>query len=119
MSERSDKVFLRHMLEEAAFVRQQCGEQSYDGFRKDAVLRRAVVRSLEVIGEATKNLSTDLRRRHPHVDWKRMAGLRDVLIHQYFGVDWKTVWNVATEKVPALEAQLHDILEKEHKVSGP
>jgi uncharacterized protein with HEPN domain len=69
------------------------------------------VRSIEVIGEATKNLSTEFREQHPDIEWRAMAGMRDQLIHGYFGVDYEIVWDVATEKAPKLREAVNRILE--------
>jgi uncharacterized protein with HEPN domain len=71
------------------------------------------VRSIEVIGQATKNLSTKIRDRYPEVDWRAMAGMRDQLIHGYFGVDYEIVWEVATEKASELREQIDTILKQE------
>nr|WP_279354746.1 HepT-like ribonuclease domain-containing protein [Salinibacter sp.] len=74
-------------------------------------MERAFVRSIEVIGEATKNLSTEFREQHPDIEWRAMAGMRDQLIHGYFGVDYEIVWDVATEKAPKLREAVNRILE--------
>ncbi len=71
------------------------------------------MRSIEVIGEATKNLSTDIRDRYSKVNWRAMAGMRDRLIHGYFGVDYEIVWEVATEKAPELQDKIDTILGQE------
>jgi len=84
-----------------------------DEFSSDETLKRAFMRSIEVIGEATKNLSADLRERHPDVEWRAMAGMRDQLIHGYFGVDYEIVWEVATEKAPELKDAIRAILNEE------
>lgn len=71
-----------------------------------------MIRSLEIIGEATKKLPQDFKSEHSHVEWKKMAGTRDVLIHDYFGVDWEIVWNVITTKLPQLKEDIENILKE-------
>ncbi len=74
-------------------------------------MQRAFLRSLEVIGEAVKNLSEDLRGEQPEIEWKKIAGLRDRLIHHYFEVDWEIVWDVVTVRLPSLEEKLVAIID--------
>ncbi len=104
--------FLQHILDEVNYVLTHTEELTEEAFIKDETLTRAVIRSLEVIGEATKKLPQDFKTEHPHVEWKKMAGTRDVLIHDYFGVDWEIVWNVITTKLPQLKEDIENILKE-------
>jgi uncharacterized protein with HEPN domain len=83
----------------------------YDSFMSATHWQDAVIRQLEVLGEATKRLSDELRARHDEVEWRRIAGLRDVLIHDYMGVDLEAVWEVTQQHVPVLKDQLSLILD--------
>jgi len=84
-----------------------------DAFLKDDTLRRAFVRSIEVIGEATKLLPVEFREKYPSIDWRAMAGMRDRLIHGYFGIDYEIVWDVVTTKIPSLRQQIQIIIKQE------
>jgi uncharacterized protein with HEPN domain len=103
--------YLHHILVEADYLVGQSAGLSYDVFAADPTLRRAFVRSLEIIGEAAKHVSEDFRAQHPAVEWRAMAGMRDRLIHDYFGVDFELVWDVVHGRVPQLRAQIAAILE--------
>ena len=82
---------------------------TFDLFSTDKRCSNAVIRSLEVPGEAAKHISADFRQEHPGIPWSQMAGMRDVLIHDYMGVDLKTVWKVAVERLPDLAAKMQAI----------
>ncbi len=84
---------------------------SYDAFAADRKTINAVIRSLEVLGEATKHIPAAVRKQHPDIPWKNMAAMRDVLIHNYMGVDLKTVWKVAKERLPELKPLLEKLLQ--------
>jgi uncharacterized protein with HEPN domain len=103
--------YLRHILAEAEFLIEEASSVTESEFHNSAVLKRAFVRSLEVMGEAVKQLPADFRDAHREVEWQRMAGMRDRLIHGYFGVDYDLVWNVVQTRVPQLRDQLAAILE--------
>ena len=107
--------YLQHILEEATFITEKTNRTSESAFYKDEVLKRAVVRSLEIIGEAAKKLSNDLRNNYPHIDWKSIVGMRDRLIHGYFGVDYEIVWDVAVNKIGALGKEIQKVIESESK----
>lgn len=79
------------------------------------MLKRAFVRSLEIIGEAVKKLPDDFRNRHKETDWRAIAGTRDKLIHDYFGIDYDIVWDIVINEIPQLKAQVERILRKKEE----
>jgi uncharacterized protein with HEPN domain len=83
---------------------------TYEAFAADKKTVNAVIRSLEVLGEATKHVPASFRNKHPDIPWSKMAGMRDVLIHDYMGVDLKTVWKVAVERLPEIEPMITEII---------
>ena len=107
---KDDAVFLLH-------IRDSCGrilEYTVGGreaFLADPKTRDAVVPNIEIIGEAAKNLSAEFRDKHPDIPWKRMAGMRDRVIHAYFGVDADLVWEVVEKHVPELKSRIESLLE--------
>lgn len=78
-------------------------------------MKRAIVRSLEIIGEAAKNVPVDVRGKYRDIAWRNVAGLRDVLIHRYFGVDYANVWKIAKEDIPQLKEKVERILRAENE----
>jgi len=109
---RQDRVFLKHILEEINFLLDKTKGLEYESLIRDETLKRAFLRSLEIIGEATKNISVDFRNSHPEVKWRELAGLRDKLIHAYFGVKWEIVWDVIKNFIPKLRGQIETLLLK-------
>jgi len=114
MSERTDHDFLRDIREAVRRIKMYTDTMTCDSFLADIKTQDAVVRNLEIIGEATKSLTTGLRGKYPDVPWKGMAGVRDRLIHHYFGVNLDVVWDIITVELPALESQIEAILQQEH-----
>lgn len=110
---RSPRDYLQHILDEADYLRETARKVDKGSFLRDETLKRAFARSIEVMGEAAKQIPDALRRKHPGIDWRAVAGMRDRLIHSYFGVDYEIVWDVAANKAQPLAEQVRTILENE------
>jgi uncharacterized protein with HEPN domain len=107
--------YLRHILDEISYIEGAiCGIEEAD-FLADETLKRSFVRSIEIIGEAAKKVPVDFKDKHSNIDWKRIAGMRDKLIHDYFGVDYHIVWDVAKNKLPELKQKIAGIINEQGK----
>lgn len=102
MSDRTDQAFLLDIWEAIRRIRAYVTGLDFDSFAQDVKTQDAVIRNLEVLGEATKNLSDELRATHSCVPWKSMAAARDRLIHHYFGINLDIVWQIVSVEVPKL-----------------
>ncbi len=110
----SAREYLQHILDETAYVMSSSTGLDKAIFIQDETLKRAYVRSIEVIGEAVKQLPDELRQKYNSIEWRSMAGMRDLLIHNYFGVDYDIVWDVIANKIPFLDAEIRLILKQEY-----
>lgn len=109
---KDDRVYLLHMLEAIGQIREYTRELDYHRFKSSRLVQDGVIRQLEILGEATKNLSSTTRAKAPDIPWKDMAGMRDVLVHQYFGVDLDAVWATVGEDLPQVEQGLRKLLDR-------
>ncbi|NVM03473.1 MAG: DUF86 domain-containing protein [Candidatus Helarchaeota archaeon] len=118
MSKRNDKEFLGDIKEAVRRIREYTENINYKDFLNDIKTQDAVVRNFEVIGEAVKNLSINLRETHSKIPWKKIAGIKDKLIHHYFGVNFEILWTIIEEDLPDLDTQIKDILNEKKNIMG-
>jgi uncharacterized protein with HEPN domain len=116
---RDYKVFLQDVLDAIANVAEFVGPMTLDEFKADKKTLHAVVRNLEVIGEAVKGVPPEVRQRRPQVPWQRIAGLRDILIHHYFEIDVDIVWDIVQNKLPELRQHVQMILSEPGEAAPP
>jgi uncharacterized protein with HEPN domain len=106
---RDYQLYLRDIISAMESIRSFTADMQYEAFRADDKTSSAVIRKLEIIGEAAKQIPAEFRRKYPQIPWKEMAGMRDRLIHLYFGVDYQLVWTAISKRIPELLNQLKNI----------
>ena len=106
------KAYISHILESIMLIEQYTKNISFEEFEKDRKTIDAVIRNFEIIGEASNKLPEEFRKQYPEVPWRSIIGLRNVLIHDYLGVDIKAVWGNLKQELPHLKEQMQSILER-------
>jgi len=112
---REPLIFAEHILESIKDIESFIKDVSKESFMKDKLRQSAVVRQIEIIGEASKNLPENFRENYPEISWREIIGARDKIIHHYFGVDLEIVWEIITINLPTLKEQIKDVLAAEKK----
>ncbi len=108
---KDDLVFLNHIKEFCEDLQEYLYEiKSFEEFKKNKLYQDAIVRKLEIIGEAGTNVSDELKNKYPQIPWREIKGMRNRLIHAYFGVNLKIVWNVLINQIPKLHKQINKII---------
>jgi uncharacterized protein with HEPN domain len=107
---RDELVYLRHILDAINIVEEYLREVSETQFKSTRLLQDGVIRQVEIIGEAVRHISKDMRKMYPEIPWQDIAGMRDKLIHGYFGVDIEEVWETTQQDLPVLKSQIAGIM---------
>ncbi|OGI47693.1 MAG: hypothetical protein A2151_02885 [Candidatus Muproteobacteria bacterium RBG_16_65_34] len=113
MSKRRDRDYLGDIHEAMHRISRYTSGLTFEQFLKDAKTQDAVIRNLEVIGEATKKLTAHLRKSAHQIPWKDLAGVRDKLIHHYFGINYEIVWTIARKELPSLLPRIKELMDKQ------
>jgi len=107
---KDNAIFLEHIIKSINYIEQFCENKSERDFRDSVQLQDAVIRRLEIIGEAVKNIEESFKEFNKNIEWKKIAGMRDIITHKYFGIDLELVWNVVQENLPELKKEIRKVL---------
>lgn len=110
---RSHGLYLDDILKSICKIQEYVGNLDLSAFTKDGMRIDAVVRNLEIIGEAAKNIPQEVKDKYPAVDWIKISNFRNILAHEYFGIDNEILWDIVKNKLPKLQNQIRTIIEKE------
>jgi uncharacterized protein with HEPN domain len=115
---KDDRILLRHILDSIGYIEDDTREGA-NAFYANRTKKDAVLKNLEVIGEAVKSVSPQLREKYPDIPWRQIGAMRDKLIHEYWGVNLKLVWDVVEKDLPELKATIQQMLAELNRPSGP
>jgi len=106
MSEKDVNAFIEHILESISLIETYTSQISREEFLNSQQIQDAVIRRLEIIGEASKNIPPEFKKAHPAIPWREITGMRDILVHEYFGIDLLLTWKTVKENLPVLKREL-------------
>jgi len=119
MKKRTYEMFIEDILEAMGKISSYTKSFTFEMFEKNEMIIDAVIRNLEIIGEASKNIPGEVREKYPDIPWRRMIGLRNIVIHEYFGVDLDIIWEIITRNLPETRPEIEDMLKDSHEEKEP
>ncbi len=111
-------LYLEDMLQSMNRVEEYLGELDFRKFKMNHLVVDAIIRNFEIIGEASKNIPTDIQEKYPEIPWRKMYGLRNLIAHEYFGIDYEMIWEIAKKNLPQNRIDLQKIIKKEKAQGG-
>ena len=111
-------LYLEDMLQSMDRIEEYLGELDFKKFKQTYIIVDAIIRNFEVIGEASKNIPTNIQEKYPEIPWKKMYGLRNLIAHEYFGIDNEMIWEIARNDLPQNRIDLFEIIRKEKAQGG-
>src|SRR3989344_3515438 len=115
MNEKSPSFFLRHIVESIELIKEFSEDLTKTELEKNKLKQSAIIRQIEIIGEAVKNLPIDFTSKYPFVSWSEIARARDKIVHHYFGIDLNIIWNIIEIQLPELKKDIEEIIKKEER----
>jgi len=114
---KDNTIYVKHILEEITDIENFIKNSTEKNFTANPMMQKAVIRSIEIIGEAARNISPSFQNKHPQIPWRKITGMRNKLIHDYFEIDLALVWQVANKNLPFLKKQFLKLLKNKHDLT--
>jgi uncharacterized protein with HEPN domain len=111
-------LYLEDMLQSMVRIEEYLGDLDFKKFKQTYMIVDAIIRNFEIIGEASKNIPTEVQEKYPEIPWKKMYGLRNLIAHEYFGIDYEMTWEISKNNLPQNRSDLLEIIEKEKTLDG-
>ena len=111
-------LYLEDMLQSMDRIEEYLGRLDFKTFKQTYLVVDAIIRNFEIIGEASKNIPTDIQEKYPEIPWKKIYGLRNLIAHEYFGIDYEMIWEIARKNLPQNRIDLIEIIRKEKAQGG-
>ena len=111
-------LYLEDMFQSMERIEEYLGDLDFKRFKMTYMVVDAIIRNFEIIGEASKNIPADIQNKYPEIPWKKMYGLRNLIAHEYFGIDYEMIWEIAKNNLPQNQIDLEKIIEKEKAQGG-